>query len=396
MTVARPARFDVARLRLRNFKSIAKCDLALGPLALLVGPNGSGKSNVLDALRLTADALNTSLEHALRERGGVEQVRRKSSGHPNHFRIDLTVRGPDFGGTYGFEVGATKGDFRVTREDLHLQRTDLGTEDLFVSVRDGEVVRSSPGLGMLPKVVDDRLLLVALSGHELVRPLYDGLSEMQVFSLSPDVMKQPQTPDVGERLHRSGANVASVLERLARDDSAAKSRVVDYLRSIVPGIEDIERVPLGSWESFAARQLVQGQAHPWTFPAGSLSDGTVRSLGVLVALFAAVGASASTIGIEEPETALHPAAVATLMDALRDASERRQVLVTSHSPDLLDAANLRPDELVAVRAHHGTTTVGALDAGGRLAMREHLYGAGELLRTDQLQPEADAQLQLTW
>lgn len=396
MTAPRPPRFDVARLRLRNFKSIAKCDLALGPLSLLVGPNGSGKSNVLDALRLTADALNTSLEHALRERGGVAQVRRKSSGHPNHFRIDLTVHGSDFGGTYGFEVGATRGDFRVTREDLHLQRAGSRTEDVSVSVREGVVVKASPSLGALPRVVDDRLLLVALSGHELVRPLFDGLSAMQVFSLSPEVMKQPQTPDVGERLHRSGANVASVLERLARDDDGAKTRVVEYLRSIVPGIEDVERVALGSWESFEARQLVQGQAHSWRFPAGSLSDGTVRSLGVLVALFAAVGSSASTIGIEEPETALHPAAVATLMDALRDASERRQVLVTSHSPDLLDAADLREDELIAVRAHRGTTTVGRLDAGGRLALRENLYGAGELLRTDQLQPDADNQLLLTW
>jgi len=59
----------VRRVRLRNYKSIAACDVRLGPFTALVGPNGSGKSNFLDALRFVRDALDTNLEHALRERG---------------------------------------------------------------------------------------------------------------------------------------------------------------------------------------------------------------------------------------------------------------------------------------------------------------------------------------
>ena len=59
----------ITRVALRNYKSIASCDVQLRPLMFLVGPNGAGKSNFLDALRFVADALNLSLDHAIRDRG---------------------------------------------------------------------------------------------------------------------------------------------------------------------------------------------------------------------------------------------------------------------------------------------------------------------------------------
>ena len=72
----------------------------------LVGPNGSGKSNFLDALCFVSDALNTSLDHALRDRGGIQEVRRRSGGHPNHFSIFLEFHLPDgTAGQYGFRIG---------------------------------------------------------------------------------------------------------------------------------------------------------------------------------------------------------------------------------------------------------------------------------------------------
>ncbi|MCU0769375.1 MAG: AAA family ATPase, partial [Burkholderiaceae bacterium] len=70
---------------LRNYRSIGLCDVELRSLTYLVGVNGSGKSNFLDALHLVRDALNGSLDNALNERGGLSEVRRRSSGHPTHF-----------------------------------------------------------------------------------------------------------------------------------------------------------------------------------------------------------------------------------------------------------------------------------------------------------------------
>jgi len=92
----------LTRVRIKNYRSIGSCDLTLRPLTFLVGPNGSGKSNFLDALRFAADSLRDSLDHAIRERGGIGEVRRRSTGHPNNFgmRLDNTFEGAN--GHYSF------------------------------------------------------------------------------------------------------------------------------------------------------------------------------------------------------------------------------------------------------------------------------------------------------
>ena len=96
----------IHRLTLRNYKSIAECDVDLAGLTFLVGPNGSGKSNFVDALRLVTDALRTSPDHALRDRGGIKEVRRRSGGHPTHFDIKLEFRVGEVIGHYGFRIGS--------------------------------------------------------------------------------------------------------------------------------------------------------------------------------------------------------------------------------------------------------------------------------------------------
>ena len=112
----------ITRVILRNYKSIAACDIELAPLTILVGPNGAGKSNFLDSLSFTARALRFSLDHALRERGGINEVRRRSRGHPNHFGISLDLRLPLATGRYAFEIGARpKGRYVVRREECAVQ-----------------------------------------------------------------------------------------------------------------------------------------------------------------------------------------------------------------------------------------------------------------------------------
>jgi hypothetical protein len=74
---------------------------------------------------------------------------------------------------------------------------------------------------------------------------------------------------------------------------------------------------------------------------------------------------------------------------LRDASEHVQVLVTSHSPDLLDDEGIPDESILAVVSEHGETRIGPLDPTGRSVLRDHLYTPGELLRLDQLRPDPE-------
>ena len=79
----------ITRVAAFNFKSVAVCDVPLGPLAVVVGRNGAGKSNFLDVLRFTADALHLSLDRALHERGGFGEVCRRAAVPVEHFGIRL-------------------------------------------------------------------------------------------------------------------------------------------------------------------------------------------------------------------------------------------------------------------------------------------------------------------
>jgi predicted ATPase len=386
----------LSRVKISNYRSIGKCDVALHRLGLLVGRNGSGKSNFLDAIRFVSDGLQTSLDHAIKSRGGIQAVRRKSTGHPRNFAIQLQLNLPENKtAAYGFEVAArTAGGFGVRHEELTV-RDEHGRVVGSYLVKDGEIVKSSE-LTPLPQAVSDRLFLVVASGIPKFRSTYDALLAMGFYNLNPEAMRGLQSPDAGELLHRDGGNIASVIGRIAADNQAEKERSETYLSRIVPGVVGVDRTVLGPMETLEFRQEVEGAEHPWKFLAASMSDGTLRALGTLIAiaqLSKPVG-RVRLVGIEEPETALHPAASQALVNALAEATEHTQVIVTTHSTDLLAAMDFEPDRILVVQSVKGETSIGALDRASIDAVKGHLYDAGEMLRMDQFQvDELDLQRQ---
>jgi len=387
-----PAAPVVTRVLIQNFKSIKACDVSLGPLSILVGPNGSGKSNFLDALRFTSDALSTTLDLALRDRGGINEVRRRSGGHPNHFavRLDLHLRSGALG-HYAFKVGAAAGGgFRVTDESCTVQPVELDAHEASFRIRNGELTTTLDE--RLPAVAGDRLFLVSASNVAAFRPVFDALTTMGFYNLSPAAIRQAQVPDAGTLLRRDGSNLASVLGHMETSNRPALDRVVEYLRQVAPGVEGVTKRSIGTMETIEFRQRVAGRKEPWAFGAASMSDGTLRGLGVLTALLQSNGRPPSLIGVEEPEVALHPAALSVLIDAIRDAAQHTQVIVTSHSPELLDREQLGDDALIAVVADQGVTAIGPLSSLGRDAVRDGLFTPGELLRINQLEPHEEARI----
>ena len=380
----------LTRVLLRNYKSIAACDVSPAQLSFLVGPNGSGKSNFLDALRFVADALRFSIDHALRDRGGINEVRRRSGGHPTHFGIRVEFELEEVQGHYAFTVGAkSHGGYTIQREECRsVQRSGGGAH--FFRVEHGDVRKST--LYPPPAAASDRLYLVNVSGVGAFRSVYEALSSTGFYNLNPEAIRDLQSPDPGLLLRRDGSNIASVLSNLAKRSPSYKERIEDYLRQVVPGVVRVDRKSVGHKETLEFRQEIQGAQYPWRFYASGMSDGTLRAVGVLVALFQGAGDGKSSprlVGIEEPEAALHPAAAGVLIDGLRDAGDHTQILVTSHSPDLLDNDEISADSIFAVVAEHGESHIGPLDQAGRSILRDHLYTAGELLRMDQLDPDPD-------
>jgi predicted ATPase len=222
---------------------------------------------------------------------------------------------------------------------------------------------------------------------------------MGFYSLNPEQMKDIQSPDAGELLRRDGSNIASVVSRLETDRPEIKARIAEYLTAIVPDIQDFERLAIGHKETLRFKQAVKGSQYPWWFSAASVSDGTLRSLGILVAAMQLVKRQApiQLVGLEEPESALHPAAAGALMDSLREAACHTQILLTTHSPDVLERVDLEEESLLVVQSRQGETQIAPADSASLKMIREHLYSAGELLRMDQLQPDEESvQRQLQW
>jgi len=374
----------IRRVVLRNYKSIGHCDVSLQPLTYLVGQNGAGKSNFLDALHFVRDALAGSLDSAFTERYGVQEVRRRSSGHPTHFGIRLEFRLKDGrNGHYAFEIGAMpSGGYEVQREECVIVGIGKGP---FFRIIKGQRRDSSE---TLPSITSDRLALVAASGLTEFRPVFDMLTAMGFYNLNPKLMRELRKPQDGRLLKPVGENIASVIGHLERVAPDRMKTIKEYLQSVVPMVHDVERKVIGPMETLEFRQIMAGAKHPWRFWAQNMSDGTLRTLGVMTALLQGnVDYSPTLIGIEEPETALHPAASAALREVLIQAATHTQVLVTSHSPDLLDDRDIDASSILSVVSEAGETKIAPLDEASSKVLRDHLFSAGELLRMNQLAPD---------
>jgi len=374
----------VREVHIRNYKSIGQATVSLSGLTILVGANGAGKSNFLDALAFVSECLTDSVELAFKSRGGLNSVRRRSGGHPTHIGIRLVVDlDPNTVADYSFEVAAEKGEqFSVARERCHVEEF-MGPSHIF-EVERGEFRK--PIEGIRPSVARDRLALFAASATPEFRAVYDFLAGMRVYSIVPSELRKLQPPDAGEVLRGDGGNAAAVLKRLKTTNPDRYRRISTLLAAAVSGIESADHKAVGQWETIEFRQDV-GQRHPWTFDALNVSDGTLRLLGLLVAIYQP--GNATVLGIEEPEATVHPAVAEQILEVLLDASRFRQVVVTTHSPDLLDFSEVDEGQLRVVTNPQNTTVIADLADTSRAAIREHLYTTGELLRAGELAGNAE-------
>jgi predicted ATPase len=191
-------------------------------------------------------------------------------------------------------------------------------------------------------------------------------------------------------LKRDGRNLARAIEGLKEIENRDVDRVKAYLRAIVPEIEGFEVFTLGDFETIRFQVRSRLERAPLNLYAASMSDGTLRALATLIAAFQIhLPIGPAVIAIEEPETALHPAAMRALVAALDEATLRTQILITTHSPDLLDAEAVKPENVRVVEWRDGSTVITPLDKASVSIVRDDLNTLGGLERDRQLGPNLD-------
>jgi len=133
------------------------------------------------------------------------------------------------------------------------------------------------------------------------------------------------------------------------------------------------------------KQEVTGSKYPWKFDAHSMSDGTLRILGILLAIHQP--GTNSTLAIEGPEVTVHPSIIDLITRVLMDASNERQILITTHSPDIIDHKDIKDKYIKIVTIEKNQTQISPLSKSNREVIHDQLYTPGELLRSNELKPE---------
>jgi predicted ATPase len=370
-------RMIIKRLRFSNYRSLGEnINISLGPFTALVGPNGAGKSNVVDALRFVADSMNMGLSGAITHRHGIDSVRRWSGGRPFNVSIALELMTDGHPSSYSFELrGDRAEEYKVKAEEASVW---FGHEMLRFRVENATWIEGPSGLK--PPLDDKNLALPVIGGDARFKPLIHALQQMSVYAIFPDTLRTPQKYSPLKPMDRHGSNWASIL----KDQPAAswKPELISALKRLTGDTEDIKIEQAASYLVVQFRHSSPNRKPKW-FDATQESDGTLRVAGIVTALLQEP--PVPVIGIEEPELTVHPGAIPLLYDFLKQASKRSQVLVTTHSPELLDLMDA--DDVRVVRRGPEGTSVAQMSSAQRQLVRDGLLTLGEVLRTEGLQPE---------
>jgi predicted ATPase len=382
----------ITKVQVKNFRGFADAEVNLGRLTVLVGRNGAGKSAFLDILRFVRDALRLGLEAAIDDRHGIIALRRWAPRKPYNVEINLTAEGAHFWGEYSFTItSGQQGTYRRGREACRVGKSPNNVEDGF-EIKGNEwvtlpnkLIKKQQRLNRFAE--SDTLVLPNLA---IFSPHFSTLRHSltgNFYSIFPNTLRAPQKPSNEKHLLDHGENFASIVRRLQKNKSRF-SKLIKALSRVVDGICDLRVRQVGGYliTELKHRDLGPSSSEassPW-FELNQESDGTLRLLGMLVALYQ-YQPSRSLLALEEPENALHPGALAVLRDVLYEAARRNQVLITTQSPDLI--SGFKVNELLAVERTDGVSQIGPINDMQREAVAEQLFTTGDLLRIEGLRPE---------
>lgn len=361
----------ITKIKIANFKSFEALEVDLRPLNIVVGSNAAGKSNFLEVFRFLRDLAAHGLEDAVSLQGGMEYLANLKLGRRQPVSLEVTfdfkltlpvvvrehalVSAKVFQSIYrlsfqskGFEIET------LTDELVHHCRfernggADLGEGEVIFSgqgktfryeIRPGEI-QGELGTNLLSsgeeKSSADAIVLG--SGPYMFHNLP---SDIGVFDFDPKLPKKASPVTGRTSLESDGSNLAIVLRNILQDAKQAEV-FVRILKDALPFVDDL-RVDKFADKSLliSLRERFAAQSY---LPASFLSDGTLHLAALILALY--FDKAALTI-IEEPERNIHPHLISKVVAMMQEASSRKQIVATTHNPDVVKNASL--EDLLFVR-----------------------------------------------
>ncbi len=363
--------------------------LELTCLNVLIGPNGSGKSNLLEAIALLRTSPNREGFRPLIARGGGigEWIWKGRPNEPASVKA-LVARPDGWPLRHSLALRKEQQSFRIEDERIENERPAKGKSRpyLFYDYGHGRpVINTVSGRKRQlnrDDVAPDASILAQRQDPESfpeiahLATFYDRIRLYREWAFGRNtVFREPQKSDLRtDRLEEDFSNLGMFLNRLRRQPKT-KTALLSGLANLYEGVTDFDvSIEGGTVQVF----LTEGD---YSIPATRLSDGTVRYLCLLAIL--CDPQPPPLIGIEEPELGLHPDILPKIADLLMAASERTQLIVTTHSEILVDALTDRPGAVVVCEKHEGQTTMRRPDPEMLTAWLEK-YRLGQLWMNGQL------------
>lgn len=376
----------IKRLEIKGYKSIEHLVLEdLPSLMVLAGANGAGKSNVVEALAFFGAVVRDGVNHAIKDFGGMEDIRPKNINNPESIGIVIQIKESNYLYEYHADISnkmelieyikinndvISTMDYieKLEKEAESMMQHQIEIDNKFNKLENNtnyKELREILNLtsNFLDKMkyfqdrIDSELSYSILKNIKNSDHIYKFLTNIKIFRIDPFVAKYPSRDIINsDELNSNGNNIAAILAKLEKDDDFRET-LMEWLELIVPQMQQINasanRLDGSVGLSFT-------EASGKQFPAHLISDGTIYVICILTAILSRYNDYGITI-IEEPERGIHPKAIGELIGFIRDKmaeSGKHTVILTTHSESVV--RNSEVEELFFVQQENGATQVKSL------------------------------------
>lgn len=387
---------NIKRVEVRNFKSFRDLRVDLGKFNVVIGANASGKSNFVSIFKFLRDIKNLGLDNAISLQGGTEYLRNMNVGASEDLAIKI-ISDENFGvarptrneliglKTYetiyefalkfykkgsGFKIAGDRLVQRVkffklekTKKEIK-EKEKLGEGEIVISGNKGsvkidlvkpeevELDKESiiPPFFRADKLPEHTLLLE--TPFSILSPLENIFNEISLFDFDPKLPKKAAPITGKAELEGDGSNLSIVLKNIIEHRGGEKKRkLFNLVKDLLPFVDNLDV------EKFADKSLLFKLSESYFsnkyLPASLISDGTINVTALIVALYFE---RKSFVIVEEPGRNIHPYLISKVVGMMKDASQQKQILVTTHNPEFVKYAGLKNILLVS-RDKDGFSTV---------------------------------------
>ncbi len=380
------------QLTIRNYKSLRNVTFAPTPLTAIVGPNAAGKTNFADAIHFLSEVYAYGLETALVRKGGYENIayrKKKRSQTPIEFEVVIDTSNeeilerrilvsPHLQGhrlrlTHRFSFFAKgsgiRAPFAVNEEYWSFSASQSESNGSFQEIgqihrnRDGKITATRneknrfasylDGLEMAEQFLSPYQAQSLLVTNNFFMPFVSYVAMLgasfRSYQISAVYVRQPGVPTPNPNLSRFGENLPALVDWLQRNQPKLWGVVMNGMRDILPELNTIS-VGDSPTQTLGLFFSEEGRGRPWN--VNEVSDGTIQALALLVA---AVDPRTSLLVVDEIESSVHPWILRVIMKQMREVTKSKNVIVTSHSPVLVNLLN--PEEIWIAYRKQGATNL---------------------------------------